>query len=317
MHHLRYFLLMNLFRSVLSSNCNVFSTTPGYRCFADKQVLYNITPTHHYSCRLNCIMNKRCLYALHHVVRNYCLVSNGPCLWLEPDTNYTVTVYKAKPAHEYVEWVPKTRLINAARKRDTCVSWGNEHRVGRANVQSNLLLGHGGSDTVYTVLNGGFTKSKASEWLDIQPGCKVAWITFTGGNPIPNIAVQGGYLYNSGTPQPIYVMGAVKIGGSCTTYGYYDPGTGRGYFEFRGVDECTKMYLAPVPLSIFRSNSKFDENSKHSSVQYTRPITTIFCTRHDSVTVVTCAKYRCDRSSIFETKAFWIFIEFRIRSKYA
>ena len=33
---------------------------------------------------------------------------------------------------------------------------------------------------------------------------------------------------------------------------------------------------APVPLSIFWSNSKFDENSKHCSVKYTRPITTIF-----------------------------------------
>ena len=74
---------------------------------------------------------------------------------------------------------------------------------------------------------------------------------------------------------------------------------------------------APVPLSIFRSNSKFDENSKHSSVKYTRQITTIFCTRHDSVTVVTCAKYRCDRSYTFYTRVFWIFIEFRIRSKYA
>ena len=74
---------------------------------------------------------------------------------------------------------------------------------------------------------------------------------------------------------------------------------------------------APVPLSIFRSNSKFDENSKHSGVKYARPITTIFCTRHDSVTVVMCEKYRCDWSSIFETWAFWIFIEFRIRSKYA
>ena len=40
------------------------------------------------------------------------------------------------------------------------------------------------------------------------------------------------------------------------------------------------QHQAPVPLSIFRSNSKFDENSKHSSVKYTRPITTIFCTRH-------------------------------------
>ena len=73
----------------------------------------------------------------------------------------------------------------------------------------------------------------------------------------------------------------------------------------------------PVQLSIFRSNSKFDENSKHSSVKYKWLITMIFCTRHNSVTVVTCAKYPCDRSSIFETRAFWIFIEFRIRSKYA
>ena len=75
--------------------------------------------------------------------------------------------------------------------------------------------------------------------------------------------------------------------------------------------------LAPVPLSIFRSNSKFDENSECSSFEYARPITTIFCTRHDSDTVVTCAKYRCDRPRVFYTRLFWIFIEFRIRSKYA
>ena len=74
---------------------------------------------------------------------------------------------------------------------------------------------------------------------------------------------------------------------------------------------------APVPLSIFRSNSKFDENSERSSFKYIRLITTIFCTRHDSDTVVTCAKYRCDRPRIFYTRVFWIFIEFRIRSKYA
>ena len=76
-------------------------------------------------------------------------------------------------------------------------------------------------------------------------------------------------------------------------------------------------HLAPVPLSIFRSNSKFDENSERSSFKYTQPITTIFCTRHDSDTVVTCAKYRCDRQRIFYTRVVWIFIELRIRSKYA
>ena len=35
-------------------------------------------------------------------------------------------------------------------------------------------------------------------------------------------------------------------------------------------------FLAPVPLSIIRSNSKFDENSECSSFEYTGPITTIF-----------------------------------------
>ena len=80
---------------------------------------------------------------------------------------------------------------------------------------------------------------------------------------------------------------------------------------------ASHIYMAPVPLSIFRSNSKFDENSERSSFKYIRPITTIFCTRHDSDTVVTCAKYRCDRPRIFYTRVFWIFIEFRIRSKYA
>ena len=75
---------------------------------------------------------------------------------------------------------------------------------------------------------------------------------------------------------------------------------------------CNKFDLAPVPLSIFRSNSKFDENSERSSFAYTRPITTILCTRHDSDTVETCAKYRCDRPRTFYTRVLWIFSEFRI-----
>ena len=241
-HHIGSLYLMNLFLCTLSSKCNVFSNIqviPGYRCFADRQVYYNITPTHHYSCRHNCITNKLCLYILQHVTKKYCIVSNGPCLWLEPDTDYNVMVIRAKPAHECLEWVPLIGLVNAGRKQDSCGS----HRVGRANIQSNMLVGSGGGGTVYTVLKGGYVSSKAVEWLNVLPGCKVSWIPFTGGGPIPNGAVQGGYLYNGDTPQSIYVMGAVKGGGSCTTYGYYDPGTGRGHFEYHGVNECTEMYL--------------------------------------------------------------------------
>ena len=57
--------------------------------------------------------------------------------------------------------------------------------------------------------------------------------------------------------------------------------------------------MAPVPLSIFRSNSKFDENSKHSSAKYTWPITTIFCTlswRVQNIVVIGRVDSKLERS---------------------
>ena len=74
--------------------------------------------------------------------------------------------------------------------------------------------------------------------------------------------------------------------------------------------------LVPVPLTIFRSNSKFDQNLQCSCLTRTQLITTIFCTRHDSYTVVTCAKFRCDQWSMFQIRALQNLIEFRIRSNY-
>ena len=47
----------------------------------------------------------------------------------------------------------------------------------------------------------------------------------------------------------------------------------------------SKVVLAPFPLTVLRSNSKFDQNLKCSSLKCTGPITTRFCTRHDSYTV--------------------------------
>ena len=42
--------------------------------------------------------------------------------------------------------------------------------------------------------------------------------------------------------------------------------------------------LAPVPLTVLRSHSKFDENWECSRFKYAQRITSIFCTRHDSYT---------------------------------
>ena len=83
-----------------------------------------------------------------------------------------------------------------------------------------------------------------------------------------------------------------------------------------GKEWSAQCDLAPVPLTRFRSNSKFDHIWQCSGFKCALLITTKFCTCHDSVTVVTCAKFRCDWWSIFQTRALPILIEFRIRSKY-
>ena len=75
----------------------------------------------------------------------------------------------------------------------------------------------------------------------------------------------------------------------------------------------TKWGLVFVPLTVFRSNSKFDQNLKCSGLTCTTPITTKYCTCHYSVTVVTCAKCRFHRLNILfklEHSKFWSNFEF-------
>ena len=49
-----------------------------------------------------------------------------------------------------------------------------------------------------------------------------------------------------------------------------------------------------IPPMIFRSNSKVDQHLHCSGFKYTLQITMKFCTHHDSVTVLACAKFCCD-----------------------
>ena len=49
------------------------------------------------------------------------------------------------------------------------------------------------------------------------------------------------------------------------------------------------------PTNGIPSNSKFDQNLECSGLKYSQPITMKLCTRHDSVIVVMCAIFRCNR----------------------
>ena len=79
----------------------------------------------------------------------------------------------------------------------------------------------------------------------------------------------------------------------------------------------SNTFQAPVPLTIFRSNSKFNKkfvvllfitnSADHSDIMHTsRPL---HCLEHVH------NKFRCDRLSIFETRALQILVEFRITGR--
>ena len=66
----------------------------------------------------------------------------------------------------------------------------------------------------------------------------------------------------------------------------------------------------------FRSNLKFDKNSDCFDLKCHQLITMKFCTHHDSVTVVMCAKFPCDKPNIYYELALHNFIGFQIQPKY-
>ena len=65
-------------------------------------------------------------------------------------------------------------------------------------------------------------------------------------------------------------------------------------------------------ITVFRSNSKFEQNLKFFGLKYTQLITTNFGTCHDNVTVVTCAKFHCDRPNMLWTRALQISLNFQL-----
>ena len=78
------------------------------------------------------------------------------------------------------------------------------------------------------------------------------------------------------------------------------------------TNSCMR-HLTCVPLTTFRSNSK---SNFEMFLLMTNQVTTKFCARYGSNTVVTYAKFRRQRLSTFYTRAQKTLIKFQIRSQY-
>ena len=74
--------------------------------------------------------------------------------------------------------------------------------------------------------------------------------------------------------------------------------------------------MVSIPQKDFNQLLKFDKHLQCSGLKYAQPIKTKFCNCHDSITVVTCAKFCCDQLKMLGTRALQSFTEFLIQSQY-
>ena len=107
---------------------------------------------------------------------------------------------------------------------------------------------------MYSTLNGQKIDASIGQSLDIQTGCVVTWVPFTAGDPVPDGAVEGGYLDNDGVIQNLYITSVLKTQHNCIVFGYYNPATELGYAEDFDVFTYTDMNLLILWSQPRRSN---------------------------------------------------------------
>ena len=166
-------------------------------------------------------------------------------MYLVPDSDFQVVYLTPSNIEDCLVWKPKRESPNPAKAANTCVTDYDSSSciVGRFPEHPHILPGNFAAIDVNAVMNDKRVYSSSGESLDVQPGCMVTWLSFTGGEPIPEGAVAGGYLDDGGNQQPLYIMSAVQPEKNCAVYGYYDPTTARGYVEYYGVFEYAQMNL--------------------------------------------------------------------------
>ena len=125
-----------------------------------------------------------------------------------------------------------------------CDSWSDyiTCAVGRVLHSTDTLPEkyHDNTETVYSVLSGNQVNTGQFEMLHMDKECRIFWLEYTFGDPLPFKAVVGGKLSGiGGENNNLYVIRGRFI--ALTVVGYYNPEVQRGYVEYRGSHELTQM----------------------------------------------------------------------------
>ena len=238
----------------ISTRLKVFA---GYRCFVGNQIASRTQFLHRYSCRYDCMAREWCSVVNENLAEGYCLLFEGPCFRLIPNSDFQGILISKTKQDACLEWKPFRESHNPAKMENSCSDQGYVAIVGRLFKGSHLLPGNGLARNVFTSLNGAMVFGDIQQSLDVQPDCDVTWMPFTGGDLVPEGAMEGGYLDNNGVSQPLYIMSAEGQRG-CSVYGYYNPSTGTGYIEYFGVHQFTQMNVLVLNWTWTVINGRFN-----------------------------------------------------------
>ena len=253
LHKTKYFFIILHF-CILSSakKCATkytYESLNGYRCITENESYRNITGVQSYICTHLCMTSDDCSVTNYNTVGRFCLFSNDKCITLRKHADYQVNYISMWKRDHCIKWVSNLEFSRATLIGTSNCDSGGAARpcyVGRRKSATNILPGKyqsciNGPEGVWTILNGRMYTSGAMEILEVQPKCHVTWMPFSAGDPVPFVAVIGGYMVSSDSH--LYVMrGQVHNNGNVyTVFGYYAPAAGKGYVEFLGIHILTTM----------------------------------------------------------------------------
>ena len=234
----------------------------GYRCITNTEnytVIANI-PSH--ICNHQCMTRSSCFLVNYDFANNMCLLSEEACtLMIRDEASRTGHFHKIKPRGECVYWTPmgtedKARSIWSR----PCADSVNECQVGRLTKNSEVSTGKYQPHKPQVVaIFDGFAKLCRTpdcdpEVLQVHPDCYVAWLSFNSTtDPVPPIAVQGGYL-TGGIRQ--FVMRVFLFGNAI--YGVYMDGA-IGYVPHQEKKIFHDMELLVVFWTLWYIISRFQQ----------------------------------------------------------
>ena len=207
----------------------------GHRCVTvtERYTIVQNIPSH--LCSHICMQQRgNCNTINYNHEGRYCQLTTEICLKIVEDPQFTVTDFSC------LQWVPLTNVED-----EMLVSCSTNYRwsVSRLEHQSGFLVG-----TRYRTGNHMHVWGNGTNWYSTGyngevpqalPWCSANLVPYVAGDPIPAVAVVGGYLGDALFTETYIIRGS--NGNRVIRCGYYDPGTKLGYVPYRELEFLTSI----------------------------------------------------------------------------